>query len=341
MVGELSMSKIKVNPDSFKPKKEWKRHKVEEGNNIYRFLPPFGDSANGYPYRRWMVIWGLLDPDSGRVRPYASPITGNEKACPVMEYVKGLSEKAETLKSNLKAQGATDDQIKERLKSLQKVIGNLRPKGVYAWNAVDKAGKVGLLEIKSTAHKKLKALMNEYLNDYRQDPTSINSDDDDSGVWFNIKRIGKGFDTEYDAEKVQEKRKVDGRLTFVDDRSPLPESVIENWEEEAYDLSSIYQTKSYDEIKAILDANLSRIIQECPDAALDGYEVQESADVDEAPSTTSKGTSPVSTRFDDEDDDDDEEILSQKSPTKSSAPASSTSSNDEDIFAMADDILNS
>lgn len=335
------MSKIKVNPDAFKPKKEWKRHKVEEGNNVFRFLPPFGEASNGYPFRRWMVIWGLLDPQSNRTRPYASPITTDAKACPVMEYVKALSEKADEMKSQLKAKGVTDDQIKERLKPLQKMISNLRPKGVYAWNAVDKAGEIGLLEIKSTAHKKLKALMNEYLNDYGQDPTSVNSEDDDSGVWFNIKRSGKGFDTEYDAEKVQTKQKINGQLTFVDDRSPLPDSVVEGWEDQAYDLSSIYQVKTYDEIKDILMANMPRIVEECPDALIEGFEPSdevhvdsEPADVQEAPAPT-KSTKPVTTKFDDDDDD----LEPDTEPVKPKAAAAQKA--DDDIFAMADDILNS
>lgn len=337
------MSKIKVNPDALKPKKEWKRHKVEEGNNIFRFLPPFGEEANGYPYRRWMVIWGLLDPDSNRLRPYASPITTDEKACPVMEFVKGLQEKAETAKSELKAQGVSDEEIKERLKSLNKTIGNLRPKGVYAWNAVDKAGKVGLLEVKSTAHKKLKALMSDYINDYGQDPTSVNSSDDDSGVWFNIKRSGKGFDTEYDVEKVQQKQKINGSLTYVDDRSPLPDNVAEGWEDMAYDLGSIYQKKSYDEIRKVLMANLPAIAQDCPEAAeVPGFELadhqlleEDAVETADAGGEVKQASKPaaskktVTTRFDDDDEDE---------PTATSAPAASKG--DDDIFSMADDILN-
>lgn len=348
MVEEKYMSKIKVNLDALKPKREWVRHKVEEGNNIFRFLPPFGEEANGYPYRRWMVIWGLNDPDSGRLRPYASPITSDEKACPVMEFVKALQEKAETLKSELKAQGASDEQVKDRLKALNKTIGSLRPKGVYAWNAVDKAGKVGLLEIKSTAQKKLKALMSDYINDYGQDPTSVNSADDDSGVWFNIKRTGKGFDTEYDVEKVQQKQKVNGSLTFVDDRSPLPDSVVENWQDQAYDLASIYQRKSYDEIRNVLMANLADIVSECPDAGdIPGFSladhqlledqthVQDSAPAS-APAQKPAGSKPITTRFDDDDDEDGEDVIKASAPKSTPAPKAG----DDDIFALADGILN-
>lgn len=334
------MSKIKVNPDALKPKREWKRHKVLEGNNVFRFLPPFGEQSNGYPYRRWMVTWGLLDPESGRKRPYASPITSSEQACPVMEFVKALSEKADSLKSELKQSGASDAEIKERLKPLQSAISDLRPKKTYAWNAVDKAGVVGLLEIKATAQKKLKELMNKYLNDYAQDPTSVNSEQDDSGVWFNIKRSGIGFDTEYDVEKVQKTQKINGQLTYVDDRSPLPDSVVENWEDSAYDLSSIYQTKSYDEIKQVLMANMQRIVEQCPDALIAGFEPAAGATGTQGASTvraqsdanassrskTASPSKPITTKFD---DDDDEELVD-------SLPVAEPN---DDVFAMADDIL--
>ncbi len=145
------MAKISINQDSLKPKREWKRHKVKEGSNIFRLLPPFGDESNGYPYRKWMVIWGLNDPESGRMRPYASSITSSEKACPVMEYVDALKKKVEVKKAQLQAAGTSEAEIKEALKPLNKVISNLRPKTVFAWNAVDKAGTLGLLEVKSTA----------------------------------------------------------------------------------------------------------------------------------------------------------------------------------------------
>ena len=86
-------TKIKINLDSLKTRREWKRHKVKDGSNVYRILPPFGEASNGYPYRKWQIIWGLQDPESGRARPFASSMT-SEKKCPVTEYVTALKKKA-------------------------------------------------------------------------------------------------------------------------------------------------------------------------------------------------------------------------------------------------------
>jgi hypothetical protein len=347
VVGD-NMSKININMDSLKGKKEWKRHKVNPGHNTFRILPPFGDQANGYPYKKWMIIWGMLDPESGRMRPFASSLT-TEKRCPVTEYVEALQKKAEAIKGRLQAAGKSEADIKEALKGINKVIGNLRPKTVYAYNAADKSGTVGILEVKSTAHKVLKTLMMTYIKDYNQDPTSLNSDPDDSGVWFDFIRTGEGFSTEYDVEKLQMKTKVNGQLTFVDDRSPLPENVVENYTDMAYDLSSIYQIKSYDDLKEILMANLKQIAKECPDAIVDGFsdfsgvgEIETDEGATNSQSGSKEASSRVSTtqgsgtngkgkvNINLNDDDADDE-----------AKPTSKASVDDDIFALADNILNS
>lgn len=336
------MAKISINLDSLKPKREWKRHKIAQGHNTYRILPPFGDSSNGYPYRKWSVSW-LSDVETGRRRPFASCLM-EEKRCPLFEYVELLSAKAEDMKANMKASGASDEDIKERLKPINGVISNVRPKTIYAYNAINKAGEVGLLEVKATAQKVLKELMMQYIQDYNQDPTSLNSLDDDSGVWFDFTRQGEGFKTEYDVKKVQHKVKDPrtGVPNFQDDRSPLPENVVENYENLAYDLSTIYQVKSYDELKAALMANLKTIINEVPEAAVPGFDDfsnvadiavnddgggnEEEQETKTAPAK-STGKSKVNLKLD---SDDEAELTTVNTVT---------SNNTQDIFALANSFL--
>ncbi len=59
---EDNMAQIRLNTDSLKERKEWKRHKVNDGDNVFRILPPFGEASNGYPYHRWVIAW-LADPN--------------------------------------------------------------------------------------------------------------------------------------------------------------------------------------------------------------------------------------------------------------------------------------
>jgi hypothetical protein len=333
----MTNNKIKINLDSLKSRREWKRHKVKDGSNLFRILPPFGESSNGYPYRKWQIIWGLSDPETGRMRPFASSMT-SEKQCPVTEYVAQLKKKAETLKSQLQAAGTSEEDIKDRLSSLNKLISDLSPKTVYIYNAVDKSGEVGLLELKSTAHKKMKTEMNKYVQDYNQDPTSLNSADDDSGVWFNITRQGLGRDTEYDVEKSQIKTKnAQGRISFEDDRSPIPESVVDNYANLGYDLSGVYQVKSYDELKEVLDANMDSIVESCPDADLNSVVITTTTNVTNKATVSNvkkPATKAINTRFDDVDDEDEVKSAASKSNA-------STVDSDDDFMAEADALLNS
>ena len=349
----MANSKIKINLDSLKTRREWHRHKVKDGHNIFRVLPPFGEQSNGYPYRKWQIIWGLADPETGRVRPFASSMM-NEKRCPVTEYVNQLKTKVEQAKSTLQAAGFKEDAVKARLACLYKTISDLAPKTIYIYNASDKAGEVGLLELKSTAHKKMKIEMNQYVHDYNQDPTSLNSADDDSGVWFDVTRTGLGRDTEYDVKKCQQKvRTAQGKVTFEDDRSPLADGVVENYDNLAYDLHAVYQTKSYDELNDALQANMPGIIEGCPDADLDAeitidvpqvtIEQPRSAKSLYPTSTATSATAPrptkvMAARFDDEDED-----LPPARGTgyKMSAPAASTAAMDDDFLRQADELLKS
>jgi len=333
-------TRVKLNLDSLKARREWKRHKIKDGSNVYRILPPFGEASNGYPYRKWQIIWGLQDPESQRARPFASSMT-SEKKCPVTEYVLELKKKAEVLKSQLAAAGVDEETQKERLGALNKLINDLSPKTVYIYNAADKSGEVGLLEIKSTAQKKMKAEMAQYIQDYNQDPTSLNSDETDSGVWFNITRAGLGRDTEYDVKKLAVKTKnAAGKIVFEDDRSPLPDSVVENYDSLAYDLSAVYKTLSYDELKDILDANMESIVQACPDADLNAFErvvlTPQAAKTTAAPaSTKATGTKPVTLKMDDVDD---EEVA----PAQTTAKRAATNAvANDDFMAEADALLNS
>jgi len=326
------VNKIKINLDSLKARREWKRHKVKDGHNVFRILPPFGESSNGYAYRKWQIVWGLTDPESGRMRPFASSLT-SEKRCPVTEYVQALKKKADQLRSQLQATGETEDVIKERLSTLNKLVTDLTPKTVYIYNAADKSGEVGLLELKSTAHKKMKAEMIQYIQDYNQDPTSLNSDETDSGVWFDVVRTGEGRDTEYDVKKYQNKvKKAGGGFSFEDDRSALPDSIVENYENMAYDLSSVYQIKTYEELKQILEANMPNLLDVCPDAALDDVTVVTVSTKTTANPT--KGKKPVSLKLEDLDDEEDVDLA----PKRTTKPSKLM---DDDFLAEADAILNS
>lgn len=340
----MSKSPLKINLDSLKQRKEWKRHKVIQGNNIYRILPPFGENSDGYAYRRWVIAW-LTDPQTGRRRPYASPRSFGEDACPVSQYISLLEKKKEELENSLRQEGFDKDQIRERLKPITDIIWTTKPKASYIYNATNKEGEVGLLELKKTAHDEMKKQMMQYVTDYGQDPTSLCSDSDDSGVWFNIKREGERTSTKYYVVKNQTKRKIENSISWVDDREPLPDNIAENYENLGYDLTNLYKRVSYDELLEVLNSNLSLIYQETPEAMVEGFDL---ATGESTPVITPKTTKkPIKVKFDDNFDDDEhlysnshEVKVSNTGTSKTVQPTTTaTNSQDDEIFAYAESLL--
>jgi hypothetical protein len=328
------MARISINLDSLKPKREWKRHKIQDGDNIYRILPPFGkpEVHNGYAYNRWSVIWGLTDPSTGKNTPVASP-SMTEKRCPVYEYVDLLSEKVEQMKSELQAKGVDAVSIKEQLKVANEVIKDLRPKTVFAYNACSKSGEIGILELKTTAHKGIQKEMYEYIRDYNQDPTSLNSDEEDSGVWFKITRSGQNFQTEYAVTKNQSLVKMGAGKAYVDDRTALPDSVVSSFHDSGYDLSTLYRKKSYDEVKALLMFNLGRLTENGrinTELLVEGFgkfgPVSVTPETATYEVTTTGKTTAVKPK-----------VALKIDESFNDAPFTSA---DDDMFKMADDILN-
>lgn len=348
------MANIKINTEALKTGREWVRHKVQDGNNIFRILPPFGDAEvhKNYPFRRWVVAW-LVDPKSGKRMPFATPFSSGEKdaACPVHEYTKALGDKVEKLKAALQAKGVSNDVIREKLGPLNKILWETRSNRTFAYNAVDKSGKIGLLELKKTAHDEMKKRMLEYIQERQMDPTSLNSDiKSDAGVWFNIKRSGMGKDTKYHVEFAKKGTKdADGDVVYKLDRSALPPEVVDGFDTQGYDLSTIYRLKNYEELKEILLYNIGLIAEETPAAVVAGFEPdaspvalveEEIAEEEEVVAAAPKAAVGLAL---DEDDDDDilAEVEAAPAPVakKAAAPKASKSDSLDDIMSMADDLL--
>lgn len=346
--------KIKINQDALKSRGKWKRHTIQKGANVYRILPPFGDVSvhNNYPYFKWSTTW-LVDPKTGTRRPFATPLTDGEQECPIREYSDKLLKFISKMESSLEVKGLSEDKIKEKLKGLREVSWQIKVQHSYVYNASDKSGEVGILELKSTAHKGIKKMMNQYIKEYGQDPTTLESDvEDNAGVWFLITKEGDGKDTEYKVEFNQVKEKQpNGKITKEDDRTPLSDNIIDNYHDMGYDLNTVYTRKSYDGLREILLYNLAILAETVPECVLPGYDVDgisvksKEDDVEEevvVEKPVTKKSSKVTLKLD---DDDDLPFDLDEAPAKKAAPVArhtvplTTKRSKSDIEAMADEIL--
>ena len=176
--------------------------------------------------------------------------------------------------------------------------------------------------------------MDKYIKDYNQDPTSLSSEPTDSGIWFNITKTGKGFDTSYDAAKNQIKAKDEsGVLIYKDDRSPLAESIVHNFDTLGYDLNSLYQKLSYEELKDILVANLLNLSRELPELLVPGFGLNEDGSEEEKVSvatTTAQNRQTTATS-----------AKPQGTGVSIKLGKAEDVDDTDDILAMADDLFNS
>jgi len=357
----MTRAKTALNVRAFEDKREMTRHKVNSGENIYRILPPFGEQADGYPYKRWTLAW-LLDPSTGNRRPFASPWSFGHEACPIGEYVRQLQDKKESIEQKLAAT-MEKDEIKEKVKSITETINAVKAKSTFFYNAANKSGQVGVLELKKSAHDALKKVYTGYISDYSFDPTSLNSDQDDSGVWVKISRTGSGMSTEYAVEKNQNKvkNKETGKISFEDDQSELPAGIVDNYDSMATDLFKLYREVSYDDLKDILLFNLAQLhssfVKDLGEKAANlilvpGFEFDHLLDEEPAPKTAPKPQPQAAPKakampkFDDEEEEEqprrtsrpaavlvsDEDLDIQVKPTKKTLSKSS-------VFDLAEDIL--
>lgn len=266
--------KIRINRDSLNSGQKLNWHYIKSGTSIYRILPP--KEVNGYPYHKWILCWGLLDPERGTIRPYASSLM-TEEFCPIDDYHKKLKTKLEVLMAeakSLKEEDPKKEILKERISKINKCLFHYKLRYVYIYNAIDQSGKVGLLVVPFTAHRKLQKVMNDYISTYNQDPTSLGDRPDDSGVWMKFTRTGERFDTTYDVEinKITIKDP-SGDISYKDDRSPLPKQVQDKFYDELHkDLTTIYPLNTPEKLKTVLLLNLKERVKENEELLIAGYD---------------------------------------------------------------------
>ena len=260
-------------------KREIKRIKISNGDNILRFLPPIGPNHQNKTFRRWVLCWIMTPNSGGKSVPVVDPScwTG-KKESPFYDFLNAAKIHIDKFTAESIQRGIPVANVEEALKPINKYLQDIKPKTSFFYNAVTKSGEVGVAELKSTAHDELCKAMLRYITDYNQDPCSVLSDSEESGVWFNINREGSNRDTVYKANIAQRKIKNGAKFTYEDDQEPLPENIVQNYLNMGYDLDSLYTKNDYATCKDILMFTLKEITSRTEFALLayvPGFEVVE------------------------------------------------------------------
>ena len=229
-------------------------HKLKEGDNIFRILPPFGANHNGLIMAEWYLHWGFTD-SKGKYRPIVCT-KRYEKYCPICEDANEVFKEKDTLIREFKSDDgkvnwkALPEEIRIKYSELNEKFNALRAQRHYYYNAMDDSGKVGILRLPKTAKEKLNAKILDALKRLNFNPTSL-----ENGCSVKIVKVKKGvnaWDVEYDVDLFKQGVQRDGR--YVDEyvTGPVPEWVQNNFHKVAIDIHSMYPIRTAAEVKKIM-----------------------------------------------------------------------------------------
>lgn len=253
----MSYQEPEINTGALKPgsSRELRSFKLNLGDNIYRILPPFGTNHNGVPFAEHYLHW-FTDP-TGKQRPLACS-KKTERFCPVCEEASNVYKEYERILGDFKSPDGKvnfkgmPDEINKKQKSVKEIFDKLRAQRGYYYNAMDQSGTVGVLRLPKTAADELGDRILEAIQTMGFNPLSLKN-----GTLFNIKQVAKDgpkskMNVEYKVEFVRESENTaDGVIQRIK-KSSLPESVILNFEKLAYDVHTLYPTRTSAELKRVM-----------------------------------------------------------------------------------------
>lgn len=264
--------------------------KIQDGDNVYRILPPMGKLAKaGKWHQYYRVEWGFKN-SAGRNRPFQDVRKVNfQNKMVEVESAAHLQREAliaqkTALVAKLRA-NPTDTALLNQVKEVTESIKRFNLDAKYYMNAIDLSGKIGLLKLGSRAFKALKAEIDK-LRKTGVDPLSV-----ENGRFFNFNRTndtGNFQDTAYQVTVYQENVQINGKTYREDKTHVLDQSIIDRLSDEAYELSGMYPE--------VTPAQVERMVKEgtpAVDAILGSGNEQGQADDDGEAVDTSSVSAPA------------------------------------------------
>ena len=238
-------------------------HKITDGDNIFRILPPFGTNHNGLPMAEWYLHWGFTD-DQGNKKVLVCT-KRFEKFCPICQQANTLRDTMSEIvrEFEYEADGRTKVAWKNVPKELavkhnevKEQFDAIRAQRGYYYNALDESGTVGVLKIPKTAKDGLNEKIKDAVKRLGFNPLSLRD-----GCAFNIKRVRTGpnnFDVEYKVELVKVAVKdAAGDIVEKTPRSSVSEDLIQNFSERAYDIHTLYTVRPSSDLAKIMQGDTS------------------------------------------------------------------------------------
>lgn len=229
----------------------FKFFKMEDGDNVYRILPPLGElSEKGIWSRYCPLVWGYKNTE-GQTMPFIDPSVKN-RSNGMWEHLSAAQDrriKLEAQKEKMKEAGASKEQM-EKINEVLKQY-NIEKKNYVL--AVNLKGEVGVLKLGVTCHKAL-------VGDKQTDDPGLfakaktnNPVKSLTGVYINFYRSGRGFNTSYTVSFYQEEQD-DGsfrnKLHTIDDNFI---KILDEIGSDRLNLNKLYPTPTLEEVARIVE----------------------------------------------------------------------------------------
>lgn len=235
-----------ANYDGNGPKK--KRFQIEDGDNVYRILPPLGSLAEkGHWSKYWSVVWGYKS--NGKNRPFHDCRVTNYRTR-MVEVESAAFIKAEKLKkfyNELKEKEKSGESVNpDMMKKAKEMTRTFNIEGKHYMNVVNLKGEIGVLKVgakgKQLLEEEIKKLVAKGI-----DPLSA-----ENGRFFNIFRSGTGMNTVYQVTEYREEKEMNGEIVSVSKVHKMDNAFIARLKSEAFDLGTLYLKPSADQVEAIV-----------------------------------------------------------------------------------------
>ena len=254
---------VEAMKSTFRP---FNNFKLAEGRNTFRILPPFGTDNKGVWFHEWYLHWGFMDANGNR-KPLACSYRGPERFCPICEQAREIRNTMDAMVADYTVEedgrkktnwDSIPDNVKAKHKELRDKWGAIRANRRYFYNAVDRAGDVGILQLTAKTGDALNAEIKVAVQQKNFNPLSLRD-----GCFFDIIKTKTGplpINVEYSVKfnyKTQEVTTPGGEVVTADviERGSVSAALLENFEELAYDIHVLYPTRSAAELQAILNGD--------------------------------------------------------------------------------------
>lgn len=175
--------------------------KMEDGDNIYRILPPVGPlMEEGIWQKYYPVVWGYKD-SQGNKKPFIDPTEKNLSNGQIEKMSAALKRRTELelKQKQMKEAGAT----KEQMEKINDILKQFNIDKKYYVNAVNLKGEIVTLKLPYKCYKALVGDKKTGDPGLLEKLGQLNPLYNMTGAFINFHRSGRGFDTQYNTNAYQ------------------------------------------------------------------------------------------------------------------------------------------